>query len=255
MDNSTKILIGSVATALLSLGAHTIGSTGSSFVDTLEGKTQYELSNAGLDAVAVNFERDPAITRNAVLSGDVTEDQRNKALSLAENIPGIGNVRWADDASGDGASDDGASDDGASDDGASGDDANAIADEPADKAVVAKCQSDINSITEGKNINFRSGSFYVPPTSFGLLDEIAAAIKPCKGVKLEVQGHTDLTGKADVNQRLSDGRAASVRDELIKRGLDPDRIVAKGYGSTQPVENARTSAANAKNRRTIFVIS
>ncbi len=243
MDNSTKILIGSVATALLSLGAHTIGSTGSSFVDTLESKTQYELSNAGLDAVAVNFERDPAITRNAVLSGDVTEDQRNKALSIAENIPGIGNVRWAD--AGDGASDDGASDDGA----------DAIADEPADRAVVAKCQSDINSITEGKNINFRSGSFYVPPTSFGLLDEIAAAIKPCKGVKLEVQGHTDLTGKADVNQRLSDGRAASVRDELIKRGLDPDRIVAKGYGSTQPVENARTSAANAKNRRTIFVIS
>ncbi len=245
MDNSTKILIGSVATALLSLGAHTIGSTGSSFVDTLESKTQYELSNVGLDAVAVNFERDPAITRNAVLSGDVTEDQRNKALSIAENIPGIGNVRWADDASGDDASGDGASDDGA----------DAIADEPADKAVVAKCQSDINSITEGKNINFRSGSFYVPPTSFGLLDEIAAAIKPCKGVKLEVQGHTDLTGKADVNQRLSDGRAASVRDELIKRGLDPDRIVAKGYGSSQPVENARTSAANAKNRRTIFVIS
>lgn len=246
MDNSTKILIGSVVTALFSLGAHSMGSTGSSFVDSLESTAKYEISNAGIEGVAVEFNRDPSITRDAVLSGDVPEGQRNKAISIVENISGVGSVRWADN------EDAVASDGTATDDGAA---TVPAADEPVDQAVVAKCQSDINSITEGKNINFRSGSFYVPPTSHGLLDEIVAAIKPCAGVKLEVQGHTDLTGNPDVNQRLSEGRASSVRDELVKRGLDADRVIAKGYGSTKPIENARTSAANAKNRRTIFVIS
>ncbi len=248
MDNSTKILIGSVVTSLLALGAHFIGSTGSSFVDTLESKTQYEIANAGIEGVAIDFERDPSITRNAILSGNVSEDQRNKALSIAENISGIGNVRWADDSANDSMARNSAAHD-------TKEIAANETDDPAIQAVVAKCQSGVNSITDGKNINFRSGSSYVTPNSYGLLDEIVAAIKPCAGVKLEVQGHTDLMGAADVNQRLSEGRAASVRDELIKRGLDADRVIAKGYGSSKPLENARTSAANAKNRRTIFIIS
>lgn len=250
MDNSTKILIGTVVTALFSLGAHSIGSTGSNFVDSLENTAKYEISNAGIDGVDVAFVRDPSITRDAILSGDIPPDQRDKAISIVENIAGVGSVSWAGDAAG-----------AANSDTADTDEITAVtvSDETAvvaaDEAVITKCQSDINSIMEGKNINFRSGSFYVPPTSHSLLDEIVATIKPCDGVKLEVQGHTDLTGNPAVNQRLSEGRAASVRDELIKRGLNADRIVAKGYGSTQPLENARTSAANAKNRRTIFVIS
>ena len=250
MENSSKILIGAMATTLFSLGAHSIGSVGSSFVDALEDTAKYEISNAGIEGVAVEFNREPSITRDAILSGNVPEDKRNKALSIVEGISGVGSVRWADDANIDADSAAGntqVEDDSSNASSADGGTAN--------QATVAECQGNINIITEGKNINFRSGSFYVPPSSHGLLDEIAAAIKPCDGVKLEVQGHTDLTGSPAINQRLSEGRAASVRDELIKRGLDADRVTAKGYGSTKPIENARTSSANAKNRRTIFVIS
>ncbi len=254
MDNSTKILIGSVVTALFSFGAHFIGSTGSSFVNTLEETAKYEISNAGIEGVKVQFNREPTITRDVTLSGDISEDKRNKALSIVEGISGVGSVRWLDEASK--ADDDNADSGGAGNaKDANNDSTSSENAEPADRAVVAKCQSDINNITEGKNINFRSGSFYVPPSSYGLLDEIVAAIQPCVGVKLEVQGHTDLMGSPTLNQTLSEGRAESVRDELIKRGLDANRVRAKGYGSTKPIENARTSSANAKNRRTIFIIS
>lgn len=246
MDNSTKILVGAAVTALFSLGAHSIGSAGASFVDRLENSAKNEISDAGLDNISLSFVRDPAITRDAVLSGDVPQEQRDKAISIVKNIAGVGNVRWADDATGADNSDTADAD---------GITAVTVSEETADEAVVTKCQSDIDSIMQGKNINFRSGSFYVPPSSYALLDEIVATLKPCDGVTLEVQGHTDLTGNAAINQSMSEGRAAAVKDALVKRGLDADRIVAKGYGSTQPVENAKTSAANAKNRRTIFVIS
>jgi OOP family OmpA-OmpF porin len=126
---------------------------------------------------------------------------------------------------------------------------------PASAEKVASCQTDINTLMAGKTINFQSGSAYLANDSNALLDELAKALTPCAGTTVEIQGHTDLRGPAELNQNLSQQRAETVMKVLIDKGVPADRLTAKGYGATQPLENATTSAANAKNRRTVFAVS
>jgi OOP family OmpA-OmpF porin len=68
-------------------------------------------------------------------------------------------------------------------------------------------------------------------------------------VRVEVAGHTDSTGSAATNVRLSEARAAAVRAYLARRGVAPDRMVARGYGSSRPVAPNATAAGRARNRR------
>jgi OmpA-OmpF porin, OOP family len=126
---------------------------------------------------------------------------------------------------------------------------------PATKEAVAECQTDINTLMAGKAVNFQSGSAYLAPESSKLLADVANALKPCTGTQIEVQGHTDLIGNADINQNLSQARAESVVKALVDQGVPAAQLTAKGYGLTQPLENARTAAANAKNRRTVFAVT
>jgi OmpA-OmpF porin, OOP family len=121
--------------------------------------------------------------------------------------------------------------------------------------AVAECQGDINAVMTGKTVNFQSGSAYLAGDGNALLDDVAKALKPCAGTSVEIQGHTDLIGGAEINQSLSQSRADTVKQALVTRGIDAARLTAKGFGASQPLENARTPEANAKNRRTIFVIS
>ena len=126
---------------------------------------------------------------------------------------------------------------------------------PATQEAVANCQTDINSLMTGKTINFQSGSAYLATDSATLLGEVAKALKPCSGTQVEVQGHTDLMGSADLNQNLSQARAEAVVKALTEQGVPAAQLTAKGYGLTQPIENARTAQANAKNRRTVFAVT
>jgi OmpA-OmpF porin, OOP family len=129
------------------------------------------------------------------------------------------------------------------------------AEAPASAEKVASCQTDINTLMTGKTINFQSGSAYLAADSNAVIDELAKALTPCAGTKVEIQGHTDLRGNADLNQGLSQQRAETVMKVLTEKGVPADRLTAKGYGATQPLENAMNSAANAKNRRTVFAVS
>ena len=75
-------------------------------------------------------------------------------------------------------------------------------------------------------------------------------LKIDRSMRLEISGHTDNTGGADHNQKLSEGRAAAVVDALVKKyGIDPARLQAKGYGDTMPVAANDGDANKAKNRR------
>ena len=71
-----------------------------------------------------------------------------------------------------------------------------------------------------------------------------------KSMVVEIAGHTDNVGNKDANQKLSEDRANSVRNYLIKKGITTERILAKGYGDTQPVADNSTDAGKQKNRRT-----
>ncbi len=73
--------------------------------------------------------------------------------------------------------------------------------------------------------------------------------------KVIVEGYTDSTGSAQYNQSLSERRANSVRAALISQGVDPQRIVAQGYGKEYPVASNSDSAGRAMNRRVEVTIS
>ena len=62
------------------------------------------------------------------------------------------------------------------------------------------------------------------------------------GLNLAIEGHTDATGSADFNMKLSQQRADSVREFLMKQGMSPDTITAKGMGQDNPVADNSTAA-------------
>ncbi|MBD3218923.1 MAG: OmpA family protein, partial [candidate division Zixibacteria bacterium] len=68
-------------------------------------------------------------------------------------------------------------------------------------------------------------------------------------VKLEIAGHTDISGPRDYNVQLSQRRAEAVRDYFIEQGIAPDRLVAKGYGPDKPKYDNDTAEGRRKNRR------
>lgn len=127
--------------------------------------------------------------------------------------------------------------------------------EAPEQAAVSKCQKDVDSLMAGKTINFRSGSAYLAPASLAVIKEVAAVLKPCAGMHIEVQGHSDLKGAASINLSMSQARADAVMQGLVDAGIPAGQLSAKGYGSTQPLEQATTPEANARNRRTIFKVT
>ncbi|TAF65886.1 MAG: OmpA family protein [Flavobacterium sp.] len=82
------------------------------------------------------------------------------------------------------------------------------------------------------------------------LDAIKEIIKNYPTAKFEIQGHTDNTGSKKINDALSNARAKVVLDEMIKRGVNPENLTAKGYGSSVPVSSNKTAKGRAENRRT-----
>jgi OOP family OmpA-OmpF porin len=105
------------------------------------------------------------------------------------------------------------------------------------------------------NVQFEHGSAEIKPESDSLLDQIALHLKANPELKrVRVEGHTDDTGPRDVNVRLSKQRAEAVRQHLVKRGVNPQRLSAEGYGPDKPLVTDTTEAARAKNRRVEFVV-
>lgn len=71
-------------------------------------------------------------------------------------------------------------------------------------------------------------------------------------LKVEIQGHTDSYGSDAYNQNLSERRAKAIKNELIKRGIDGNRMSPVGYGESQPAETNETEEGRAYNRRVVF---
>ena len=103
-----------------------------------------------------------------------------------------------------------------------------------------------------KGINFTSGRSAIQPSSFAVLDAAVKVLKEYPDLKVEIGGHTDSSGSAKGNQRLSQKRAESVQVYLIEHGIDADRLTAVGYGESDPVASNRTRAGRAENRRIEF---
>ena len=99
-------------------------------------------------------------------------------------------------------------------------------------------------------VNFPSGSAEVPARMADLLQNAADDLKKLPaGHLLEIAGYTDNTGNPGDNVTLSQARAAAVRDAFITYGVNPDMLVAKGYGQADPIASNDTLEGRLKNRR------
>ncbi|MBN2800228.1 MAG: OmpA family protein [Deltaproteobacteria bacterium] len=95
----------------------------------------------------------------------------------------------------------------------------------------------------------------IMPASFDLLTEVATVLLANPQLKkVEVQGHTDSDGNDAYNLNLSQARVDSVMSFLVERGVEADRLVAKGYGETMPMVPNTSKANKATNRRVQFII-
>ncbi|HEU4791963.1 MAG TPA: thrombospondin type 3 repeat-containing protein [Flavobacterium sp.] len=84
----------------------------------------------------------------------------------------------------------------------------------------------------------------------GRLEAIKEILKNYPNAKFSIEGHTDNTGSAKVNQKLSEARAKVVMDKLIEKGVNPANLTSAGFGSSKPVATNKTKAGRALNRRT-----
>lgn len=105
------------------------------------------------------------------------------------------------------------------------------------------------------NVLFETGSAKIQKQSYPLLDEVAKVLldNPEVGPVL-VEGHTDNRGGRSFNKDLSQRRARSVMEYLIKKGVDKKRLRSRGFGFEQPVATNATALGRAKNRRVEFTL-
>ncbi len=122
------------------------------------------------------------------------------------------------------------------------------ADSPKDFSVDEKGCSIIELDFGG--VNFEPKSFDLTQESKHLLDEVVVTINVSPELqKIEVQAHTDYKGSGEDNIKLSEQRAQSVKNYLVSQGVLEKRLIAKGYGESQPIADNKTEEGRAKNRR------
>lgn len=103
-------------------------------------------------------------------------------------------------------------------------------------------------------VQFKLDSAEIKPASHGMLREVAGVLKANPAMEITVAGHSDSTGAEDYNLDLSQARARSVRDFIVRQGVDDGRIDSEGYGEAQPTATNDTRRGRRLNRRVEFHI-
>jgi outer membrane protein OmpA-like peptidoglycan-associated protein len=124
---------------------------------------------------------------------------------------------------------------------------------------LGRLEDKLNQIEEGsavvlENVFFAFNKTDLLPESYTELDKVALFIIDQNIALIEISGHTDSEGTDAYNQKLSEGRAKSVIEYLISKGVSPERIQAEGYGETRPIESNFTEGGRAQNRRVEFTL-
>lgn len=121
------------------------------------------------------------------------------------------------------------------------------------------CQNDLDALTQRYYVMFGQGTAVVTldPITERAMTEAAAILKQCPASRVTVEGHANLDGeRAGFNNLdLSQRRALRVREELVRRGLEPDQLVIKGYGVDRPLVAHGDPEAKIKNRRVQFTVA
>jgi outer membrane protein OmpA-like peptidoglycan-associated protein len=132
-----------------------------------------------------------------------------------------------------------------------------VGDAPPPPVVAELPRTDLDVVggrIQAQQIFFRSGTADIDPGSFPVLEAVASTILAADLRLVAIEGHTDDRGDDARNLALSQSRADAVRAWLTGRGVAADRLTATGYGETRPMDDNRTDAGRARNRRVVFVV-
>jgi outer membrane protein OmpA-like peptidoglycan-associated protein len=136
-----------------------------------------------------------------------------------------------------------------------------------DKAAMrARLSEQLNSILQTRDsarglivsmsdVLFDTGKYSLKSGAREKLAKVAGILLAYPGLNIEVGGYTDNVGGDDMNQKLSENRAGSVRDYLVQQGVTTNSVSAKGFGSTLPVASNDNSAGRQQNRRVELLVS
>jgi outer membrane protein OmpA-like peptidoglycan-associated protein len=105
------------------------------------------------------------------------------------------------------------------------------------------------------HLNFDSATTNLTPESDATVTNMAAIMKCYPKMQVRLEGHTDNTGDAEANRKLSMDRAESVKALLVQDGVDGSRILTAGFGQERPIASNDTEEGKAKNRRTELEIT
>lgn len=105
-----------------------------------------------------------------------------------------------------------------------------------------------------KNVLFERTQSVILPASFSDLDKLCVFLLRYPYLKIKIEGHTDIIGDNNMNQKLSEERAEVVKKYLIQKRVNANRIAAIGYGSTRPLINDGAKTGHPENRRVVFIV-
>ncbi len=115
-----------------------------------------------------------------------------------------------------------------------------------------ECEAMLAEVQVDRKIRFEPGSSTIDAEGGAIMDDIAQIMRKCGDLRLEIGGHTDSQGRAEMNERLSLERARAVLAELRNRRVLTASVTVKGYGETQPIADNSTEEGREANRRIEF---
>lgn len=218
------ILAGALLTAALAfIGA---GLSAQALAGRLAAEAQGVIAGRAVEARFVTANGWPS--RHAMLTprGNVSETARSQIARAVAAIPGVGGVHWTD---------------------------GTMLAEAGDLPVEAlHCQDDVAAILKARSIRFEEASSSLASGGSALLDEVAAALRPCFGARIAITGHTDSSGDEPANRILSLQRAEVVKRALVARGIEESSLQTRGLGSMVPVTGL--ASTDPANRRIEFTV-
>lgn len=227
--NRETLAVALGAAVVFAMAVVAAGQTGPRLAERLSRQAEAAIAQADAAPVRASFVSGSGWpTRHALLSRgeNLNDGTRTRAARAVAGIPGVGGVRWTD--------------------------SGALAESAEAPPRPVDCQDDVVALLRARTIRFEEGSARIDQASGALLDEVAAALRPCLGSIIAITGHTDSSGPEPGNLALSRLRAEAVRDALIGRGIPGDGLRTSGVGSRFPIEGLEP--ADPANRRIEFSV-
>jgi outer membrane protein OmpA-like peptidoglycan-associated protein len=121
--------------------------------------------------------------------------------------------------------------------------------------ILATRDSARGLIVSMSDVLFDTGKYSLKPGAREKLSKVAGILLAYPSLNIEVGGYTDNVGGDDMNQKLSENRADSVRDYLVQQGVNSKSVSATGFGNTLPVASNDNTAGRQENRRVELLVS